>query len=295
MTGARDAVTDAAVRRAAMAACSRGWFVFPTRPDGKEPRAGLSWPRAAAGDPARLAGARWRPGENYGVAAKPSGLVIVDLDEPKPGYEFPPGWRELAGLGDGGDVLAVLAERAGVTAWPCTFEVATPSGGRHLYFAAPAGRPIGNKPLGPLIDVRGGGRGDGGYVLGPGSVLNGREYDVIDGQDPAPLPGWIADLLDPPRPQGAREPAQPAARPGDQVATRLDGLISAVLGAQPGERNNVLHWAACRAAEMIALGQLGEDQVFDSLGKAAAYAGLDDGEARRTIASALRQPYRRSA
>lgn len=282
------------IRSAALAAAARGFFVFPTRPGGKEPRAGLSWPRAATSDPARLARATWRPGENFGVAAKPSGLVIVDLDQPKPGFEFPPRWRELAGVGDGGDVLAVLAEQAGVTEWPYTFTVTTPSGGRHLYFAAPAGRPIGNHPLGPLIDIRGGGTSDGGYVLGPGSILNGCEYEVIDDQDPAPLPEWIADLLDPP----CREPgaaACPAPRPGDRVAARFEGLLVTVLGAKPGERNNVLHWAACRAAEMIAAGQLGDDQVSDSLAAAACRAGLDDGEARRTIASALRHTLRSSA
>jgi len=200
----------------------------------------------------------------------------------------------VTGIRDGSDVLAELADRAGAE-WPHTFTVDTPSGGRHLYYVAPAGRPIGNRPLGPLIDVRGGGDGNGGYVLGPGSVLGGRAYQVADDRDPVALPQWIADLLDPPRPVAV--PARPGrdGGQGDRVATRLDGLIATVLSAQPGERNNVLHWAACRAAEMIALGQLGEDQVFDSLGKAAAYAGLDDGEARRTIASALRQPYRRSA
>jgi len=289
---ARAAAVDAAVRRAAMAA-GRGWFVFPTRPGGKEPRGGLSWPRVATADRARLAVAAWRPGENYGVAAKPSGLVIIDLDRPKPGHEFPPSWRDEPGVNDGADVLAVLAERAGVAQWPLTFTVATPSGGRHLYYLAPGGRPIGNKPLGPLIDVRGGGTGDGGYVLGPGSVLNGRAYEVIDGQDPAPLPGWIADLLDPPRPDPGA--ARPAARPGDRVAARLDGLIETVLTAQPGERNNVLHWAACRGAEMTAAGQVTADDVHACLGEAAARIGLDDGEARRTIESAFRHGIGRGA
>ena len=72
------------------------------------------------------------------------------------GGDLPVG-RDEAGVNEGADVLSVLAERAGVTMWPLTFTVATPSGGRHLYFTAPAGRPIGNRPLGPLVDVRGGG------------------------------------------------------------------------------------------------------------------------------------------
>lgn len=280
---------------AAVEAARRGWAVFPTRPGGKEPRPGLSWPNVATADPALVAIARWRPGENYGVAAKKSGLVIIDLDLPKPGYELPEQWRDEQGVADGGDVLAVLAERAGVGEWPHTFTVATPSGGRHLYYLASAGRPIGNKPLGPLIDVRGGGEGNGGYVLGPGSVLNGRAYEVAVEMDPQPLPGWIADLLDPPRCEPSAD-ARNISRPhGDRVAARLEGLLATVLGAPSGERNNTLHWAACRAAEMIAAGQLGEDQVFDGLGAAATRAGLDDGEARRTIASALRHALRRTA
>jgi hypothetical protein len=172
--------------------------------------------------------------------------------------------------------------------------VSTPSGGQHFYYLAPAGRAIGNRPLGPLIDVRGGGSGHGGYVLGPGSVLGGRAYEITNDGDPVPLPGWIADLLDPPRRQLADAP-QRAARAGDRVAARLEGLLVAVLDAKRGERNTVLHWAACRAAEMIEAGQLGEDQVFDSLAAAACRVGLDDGEARRTIASALRHSLRSSA
>jgi hypothetical protein len=241
--------------------------------------------------------ATWHAGENYGIAAKLSGLVVVDLDTRKPGYEYPErwrNWRDEPGIVDGRDVLAALAERCSASSWPHTFTVSTPSGGLHLYFTALIGRPIGNRPLGPMIDIRGGGTGNGGYVLGPGSILNGCAYEVRDGQEPAPLPAWIADLLDPPR----REPAASArtvARPADRVGARLDALLVAVTGAQPGERNNVLHWAACRAAEMIAAGELAEDQVSDSLAAAAGRAGLDDSEARRTIASAFRRTLRKAS
>lgn len=132
-------------------------------------------------------------------------------------------------------------------------------------------------------------------MLGPGSILNGREYAVVDDQDPAPLPAWMADLLDPPRREPGASPRADDRSRGDRVAARLDGLIATVLDAKPNTRNNTLFWAACRAAEMVAAGQLGEDQVHDSLGQAAAYVGLDHGEAWRTIASALRQSLRRSA
>ena len=244
----RDAPTDACVRHAASRAAGRGWYVFPTRPGGKEPRPGLSWPDAATCDLSRLALARWRPGEGYGVAAKLSGLVILDLDKPKPDYVLPARWREWAaepGITDGADVLAALAERHGAAGWPCTFTVTTPSGGMHLYYTAIAGRNIGNRPLGPMIDVRGGGEGNGGYVLGPVNVLGGRRYEVTDGQDPQPLPGWVADLLDPPALPPARC-ACPAA--GERSRTDARELIAHVLDGQQGDRNGRLFWAACRAS-----------------------------------------------
>jgi Bifunctional DNA primase/polymerase, N-terminal len=278
----------------AVEAARRGWAVFPTRPGGKEPRPGLSWPSAATADLDLVARAHWQSGEGYGIAAKKSGLVILDLDRPKPGYELPAAWRDEPGIKDGWDVLAALAERAEVTSWPTTFTVTTPGGGAHLYYLAPEGRPIGNRPAGPLLDVRGGGDGNGGYVLGPGTVLNGRAYEIADDQDPQPLPGWIADLLDPP--QVARTSGRPAASGGLRAVgtamhPRLLGVVEAVLNGTPGDRNGPLFWAACRAGEMVAAGQLDQAAAEDVLLQAAVDAGLRGGEAeaRRTIASGLRR------
>ena len=76
-----------------------------------------------------------------------------------------------------------------------TYTVDTPSGGCHLYFTAP-GPPVRNSAgrLGPLIDVR----ADGGYVVGDGSLIDGRAYaargDFLP--LPLPLPAWLARLLD---------------------------------------------------------------------------------------------------
>lgn len=297
------------IRAAAVRAAERGWWVFPTRPGSKEPRRGLSWPKAATSDPEVVARCSWQPGENYGIAAKPSGLVILDLDWPKPGYQLPPTWRDEPGIAYGGDVLAALCERHG-QAWPDTFRVQTPRRGDQLYFRAPAGRSIGNHSPWPLIDVRGGGDGEGGYVVGPGSVIDeraykepeiraqvrgGRPYVVInDPGDPLPeLPAWIANALDPPAVSPRTGTAVPlSVERGGRIAARLDGLIGTVLDAKPGERNNTLHWAACRGAEMIAAGQVTADEVHACLGEAACRAGLDDREAHRTIASALRQSLR---
>jgi hypothetical protein len=296
-------------------AAARGWYVFPTAPGRKTPRAGMSWPAAACADPRRLAAATWRPGEGYGIATKPSGLVIVDLDRRKPGSTLPADWQDVHGIADGADVLAELACRA-AQPWPMTYWVSTPTGGHHLYFRALPGRPVGNSAgrLGPMIDVRGGGASDGGYVVGPGTVLDeraypddpeaaamvrgGKAYEVIHDQEPEELPGWIADILDPPQEEPAPRPhlassAAPRETPADAY-TRMRGVLDRLAAGRPGDsRNGLLHWSACRFGEMIAAGEIDPVTAESALYLAAQENGhvAKHGEraTRATIASGMRQ------
>ncbi len=146
----------------------RGWRVFPLRPGDKRP----AFPDHNAARlhrrPTRGAAAGTRDGNrgppptrpasagrgrtrayNIGIATGPSGLVVIDLDKPKPGEVPPPHWA-LPGITDGADVLAALCERHGQP-WPVeTFMVRTGRGGLHLYFTAPPGIRLGNtsRPLG---------------------------------------------------------------------------------------------------------------------------------------------------
>lgn len=291
-------------REWAMWAARRGWFVFPTRGipvpalkiSGKEPRDRLNWPTAATCEPDAVWRAHWRPGEGYGVAAKPSGLVILDPDRRKPGHVLPPEWRGEAGIRDGADVLAILAGRAGQS-WPATFTVRTPGGGQHLYFLAIPGRPIANRPAAPLIDVRAAGGADGGYVVGPGSVINGLAYEVIDGQDPAPIPAWLADVLDPPV---AARPIRPAVPIRGTAAGRMTAILDQLAAAGPGQlRNRHLHWAACRFGELIREGDTDEATAEAALYRAAEQNGHvmkhGDRATLRTIASGIRTGMRQAA
>jgi bifunctional DNA primase/polymerase-like protein len=121
---------------------------------------------------------------NVGVGCRASGVVGLDLDR-------------RAGV-DGVAGFAGLCERHDV-AWPNTLTVATPSGGRHLYFRA-GGRRIlslsGDRcRLGAGIDVRGPGARSGGYLVGPGSTVSGGSYRVSDDLAIGELPLWLADLL----------------------------------------------------------------------------------------------------
>jgi hypothetical protein len=256
--------------------------VFPCREGGKQPSIDR-WEQRASAEPGHVRQAWEGPyaGHNYGIACGPSGLVVIDLDTAAHGGELPEEWR-LPGVRDGRGVLAELARRAD-RELPATYAVDTPSGGLHLYYAATPGREIRNSAgkIGPMIDVR----GAGGYVLGRGSVIGGVAYTVADDSDPAALPGWLADLADPPR--TARRATPGAA--GGTVYGRMRGVVETVLTSAPGTRNSRLYWAACRAREMVTAGEIDRATAGNVLLDAALEAGLRGGEreARRTIASGL--------
>ena len=107
----------------------------------------------------------------------------------------------------------------------------------------------------------------------------------MDDRPPAILPPWLAELATAPQ----RTPAAPQPVREGSAFGRLRGALAVVLSAEQGERNNCLHWAACRAAEMIAAGQVSESAAGAALTRAALEAGLEAGEAERTIASAFRR------
>jgi Bifunctional DNA primase/polymerase, N-terminal len=251
-------------RDAAIAAARRGWAVFPCRPGGKQPAVPDSWEARACADPDRVERHWPSPGHNVGIACGPSRLVVLDLDCHG---ELPGDWQ-LPGIRDGRDVLAQLCEWAGQP-WPVTHWVATPSGGWHLYFTAPEGSEIRNSAglIGPQIDVR----ARGGYVVGAGSAVDGKPYEVVDDQDPAPLPGWLARML-------TRKPEPPsAARAPAAAAARLRGLADTVRAGKKGDRTGPLVWAAHRLAEMIADGKASPDDG-ELLVHAAVEAGIVGGE-----------------
>jgi hypothetical protein len=264
-----DQSTDTAPLAASYA--TRGWHVFPCRPGDKRPAVDR-WEQRACADPDTIRRYWPSPRHNIGIAPGPSNLVVLDLDTHG---EMSAEWGKLFGVHDGKDVLAQLCEWAGQP-WPSTYWVATPSQGWHLYFRAPEGYEIRNSAslLGPMIDIR----AQGGYVVGAGSVVGGKPYEVLDGQDPSLLPEWITRLLTRSRDPGTGEP-----RPG-AVSARVAGLVRKVESAKEGSRNDTLFWAACRAAELDADDR---DAAVASLLAAAGCAGLSAREAWRTVQSAM--------
>jgi hypothetical protein len=282
----------------ALAAADAGWRVFPCAPGSKRPALRENWQDLATTDPGRIRAWWARRPYNVGIACGQSGLVVIDLDvahdgkdgqRNQDGHDAQDRHRGLDGPVSGVDALQRLCRTHGQRYPAGTYTVDTPSGGTHLYFTAPP-TPVRNSAgrLGPLIDVR----ADGGYVVGDGSVIDGRRYaargDVLP--LPLPLPAWLARLLD-------DEPVVPEAVRPLPVLDRTQGRAYAVAAfreetrrvaeAPVGTRNHTLNRAAFSLGQLVAAGLIPPLPVMTGLADAAARAGLPPDEARRTIRSGM--------
>jgi hypothetical protein len=268
----------------------RGWPVFPLAPGGKHPAPEVfhrldrcpatgpcrdghrGWEQRATIDPAAIT-AFWtaHPRHNIGLATGPAGLVVIDLDVPKPGEPLP----EDCIRGEvvcGAQMLARLAADHD-TELPDTWTVATPSGGTHLYFTTPPGVELRNTKggdrgsLGGLIDTRAG----GGYVVAPDSEVAGGAYELIWDLSPAELPGWVVQRLAARPSTAISAPRQVAsAKISGYVAAALDGEADRVAQAPSGTHNRAQYIAAGALGQLVGGGHLDYDTALARLLDAAA-------------------------
>lgn len=241
----------------ALLLAGQGWHVFPITPGAKKPPMVKDWERRATTDPTRIRRYPWSAGPyNIGIATGPSGLVVIDLDVP-----------EQPGHPDGAAQLAALAAARGVTV-PDTYTVATPSGGRHLYFRRPPGVQLRNTQsgtptaLGADIDTR----AEGGYVVAAGSITPTGAYELLDDTQPAELPAWLVQALAERRSMAisGREnrPVAAAGRPGANLnryaASAVHAETERVRTAASGQHNAVLSHAAYSLGQLVGAGLLSE-------------------------------------
>ena len=148
---------------AALRLAEQGHRVFPLAINGKVPAIDGNWRVVATSDPARIRSLWTCPvmdvalDYNIGIAIDQKTVVLdVDVRDGKKGEQNLAAWQAI-----NGDL-------------PATYEVRTASGGRHLYFACEnsSGFP---KELAGHVDIK----GEGGYVVAPGSTINGRDYEVV--------------------------------------------------------------------------------------------------------------------
>ncbi|MFB6807461.1 bifunctional DNA primase/polymerase [Streptomyces sp. NPDC056387] len=288
---------------AALALAARGWPVIPLRPRSKVsalhgetrcPRAGACAAghakpeQRATTDPDRIRTA-WGAGAfNIGLATGPAGLVVIDLDAPKP--SDPPG--TLHGREILHNLCASLGERL-----PDTHAVATPSGGLHLYFTALPGTQVRSNQdiLGRHIDHR----AWGGYVVAPGSTTPAGTYTITDDRPPAPLPAWLyARLTAPPRIKAVplRTPmADRGSRRAAYADAALRGEERKVASAVEGERNQAVVQAARALGRLVASGDLDRAVVEEAISRGAEAAGQKPYEYRSAITSALNWSIRQNS
>jgi hypothetical protein len=238
----------------------RGLYVGPCQPGGKAPAVPHGF-KSFTTDRRTILG--WFGGQYAGcnLAARtgapgPDVLDVEGADKPS---------------GHGWDAFARL-KAAGLLTGAQMF-VRTPSKGAHLYFEG-SGQRSGSLPK-QHIEVK----AAGGYVLLPPSwsADYGRRYELVDDR------ARTGAVLDWEACKRLLRPTPPVRKVWvGRHGGRVDHLPEWMAQQPEGRRNGALHWAACRAAEA------GDEAVLAELVAAGMQAGLDEHEAQRTVASAVR-------
>lgn len=251
----------------------RGFSLFPIRPLSKIPLGSWKQFMQRRATPEELAGWRSQASNNCGVATGAiSGVIVVDCDNPE---------------------ARAAVDARGV---PDTLTIRTPRG-THLYFQHP-GWPIHNKvglmwegwqDLG--VDIR----GDGGLVVGPGSVYEptpaerakGKQaglYAVEHDVPMAPLPDWLLELL---MPKASTVPVVSVS-----VAEHTSAYGKIVLAQKladlrdcpDGAVSHQIYKTTVRIAELVAGGEITQEDGWDGLHEVLADKGLlDEDKANGTV------------
>ena len=279
--------------------------------------------RAATLDPERLT--TWwtrQPDAIPGIAAGLSGLTLIDIDnhdDPVPedlATGLLPGidltterlpeahWQRREAYRDGRDSLKILARlRGGERPWPTDPEhqpltVTTPSGGRHLWYQAPAedlhqalSHPRG---IAWQVDIKAG----HSYGIAPGATSRKGLYAITGGNIDAPgqMPEWLAHEVKrvagrhEHRPIAPRPRPRPNAIPGRGPAAYLTTVInrgSAQLATLTDGRKTALAALAYQIGGLLEWSGLPHDTTADQLITAGISAGLPHNIAARIVHRSL--------
>jgi putative DNA primase/helicase len=160
---------------AALLYASKGWLVFPVRPD-KKPYTSNGFYDATRDE--RQIRAWWEQWPNAAIGVRcgvESGIVVVDID---------------AGKGGPQSLAALIATHGDL---PDTLISNTGGGGQHFFFKSPGERCLNSvSKLGEGIDVR----ADGGYaIVAPSRHASGNHYSWATSVAPAELPDWLREAI----------------------------------------------------------------------------------------------------
>jgi putative DNA primase/helicase len=246
---------------------SQGWPVFPCDPTTKRPQTKSGF-KDATTDVQQI-NAWWgkHPQAMIGMpTGEASGLWVLDID-----LDTSKGINGQVGI----EALGVL---------PKTFAVSTPRGGLHCMFKWNPVRPV-KSTAGSIcegVDTR----GQGGYVILPGSTrADGARYEWLVSPDQceiAEAPAWLMALATRPsseKPSRKTEEPKPMGL-GLKMSNEnygqaaLDDECEIVARAPEGKRNHTLNKSAHSLGQLIAGGEIDEEDVRERLMSAAQSCGL---------------------
>ena len=212
-----------------------------------------------------------------------SGFFVLDIDTH---HEDADGFASLQALeGEHGTL-------------PDTYQVDTPSGGRHLYFRYPDNRIIKNSTsrIGKGLDIR----GNGGLIIAAPSVrADGKAYRVYADADIAEAPEWLLKLAEtkevPSMSKGDftfSDGAEHAVNyPEAYKKSILERELRELSEAPEGTRNNTLFKVAANLYNYVAGGTFEEYEVYSALISACETNKLmeDRNEVEKTINNAKKE------
>jgi hypothetical protein len=235
----------------ALDAVKRGWTVFPVgHKDGKVPYPSFGdWGDQIRGlrtqEDRAMAVVEWWsiwPDANPAIACKPSGLLVIDCDSPKPDVPA-----------DGVEEYVEACKNLGgdsSTLWD-TMVVETGRKGLHLYYQWPGDyKAQGSKLHGCTnVDIRGNGKDDGNYVLGPGSVTTYGTYRTEHDRTPVPAYPWLVQLVAHPPKKAVKVPTRPRTGIHEDFFGDIGGMFTWLAEVPPGNQDNAINWAVWRCRE----------------------------------------------
>ncbi|NDB68798.1 MAG: hypothetical protein EB015_12495, partial [Methylocystaceae bacterium] len=250
-----------------------GFYVFPLEPNGKKPAIG-DWPNMASRDTEIING--WFSNNldrNIGIYTGKYGdgdqaLIVIDVDNKN---------------GKNGDQSLLSLELEG-NELPQTLEQSTPSGGRHMVYLAPYACKQGVDVLGEGLDIR----SRGGYIVAPGSSIDGKKYAQINGHGiMVDAPAWLVEKL------GKQIDIKPQSKivvsniDVDRAEKRAMDYLNSIDSAVEGSRNH----AAFKAAAQLKDYGCDEAKTFELLAEiwnANCSPPLEEDELRQCVSSAYK-------
>ncbi|MGM4980867.1 bifunctional DNA primase/polymerase [Rhizobium sp. 11_C7_N12_5] len=199
-----------------------------------------------------------------------SGFFVLDVDN-KPGGA------------NGFEWLAEMEAEHGQL--PQTARVTSPNGGMHVYFKHAEG--VRNRgALGAGVDIR----GEGGYVIGPGSVMHdGRSYKWVDDtREIADAPPWLLDLLLPKSAPAHTGYTASVNTNSAYVDAAVDQELRDLSAVPMGNRNNALNDASFSLGRWVGGGHLPESEARALLQDVARGWGRDWARCCKTIENGLK-------